>query len=125
MPVAIASMMDACLGSSAMRHRWRQSSGSVDLDHAVPVRLEMAVKPDLSCTVEVGAATTVLETNTLLSQRTETTRKRLRICLGTLSAAGRAVQDANSFGKRHKFSQGLDLHFQTHLTNCKAPPSNG
>ena len=37
MPVAILamSMMEARLGSSAMRHPWWQSSDGVDLDHAV------------------------------------------------------------------------------------------
>jgi hypothetical protein len=38
MPVKIASMMDACLGSSAMRHRWRQSDHGFDLRQARQVR---------------------------------------------------------------------------------------
>jgi hypothetical protein len=31
--IAATSMLKARLGSNAMRHRWRQSSGGVDLDH--------------------------------------------------------------------------------------------
>jgi hypothetical protein len=36
-------------------------------------------------------------------------------CLGGRSAAGRAVQDANSFGKGNEFNQRSHLHFLHYL----------
>ena len=43
--IPVTSTMEARLGSNVMRHFWRQSSDSVDLDHA----------PTLDCLVSVTA----------------------------------------------------------------------